>query len=159
MSFRFWFCLYCIWFALCQQKAPWIRFLVFDLGFPPSNVEWINIWFGFDSISTGQFPAMVCSISEMVNGEFSFLVQFIHTFNRVLKVMILETRICVTCHFILVLLSSTLMKQLTCNVWYYLSYAYFGLDIKWVWYVFWFGYLVGKTCSRLQDLTLVVFFT
>ena len=73
---------------------------------------------------------MVCSVSEMVNGEFSFLVQFIHTFNRLLKVMILETRICVTCHLILVLLSSALMKQLACNVWYYLSYAYLGLDIK-----------------------------
>ena len=45
------------------------------------------------------------------------LVQFIQAqpdFSRLLKVMILETRI--LCHLILVLLSSTLMKQLTCSV-------------------------------------------
>ena len=44
-------------------------------------------------------------------------VQLSHTwsdFSRLLRVMISETRI--LCHFILVLLSSTLMKQLTCYV-------------------------------------------
>ena len=42
------------------------------------------------------------------------LIQAQPDFSRLLKVMILETRI--LCHLILVLLSSTLMKQLTCSV-------------------------------------------
>ena len=42
------------------------------------------------------------------------LIQVQSDFSRLLKVIILETRI--LCHLILVLLSSTLMKQLTCNV-------------------------------------------
>ena len=48
-------------------------------------------------------------------------------FSCLLRVMISETRI--LCHFILVLLSSTLMKQLTWCVLYYFSYKFFGLDI------------------------------
>ena len=42
------------------------------------------------------------------------LIQALADFSRLLKVMISQTRI--LCHFILALLSSTLMKQLTCNV-------------------------------------------
>ena len=36
---------YWIWFAQCQQKAPWIVFLVFDLDVPSNDLELINIWF------------------------------------------------------------------------------------------------------------------
>ena len=77
---------------------------------------------GFDSISIAQFPAMVCSVSA--EGSFN------HTwsdFSRLLRVMISETRI--LSHFILVLLSSALMKQLACNVDIISLLRIFGLDI------------------------------
>ena len=57
-------------------------------------------------------------------------LQVSHTwsdFSRLLRVMISEARI--LCHFILVLLSSTLMKQLTCNVGIISLIRIFGLDI------------------------------
>ena len=57
-------------------------------------------------------------------------IQISHTgsdFSSLLRVMISETRI--LCHFILVLFSSTLMKQLTCNVGIiFLIYTYFWLE-------------------------------
>ena len=59
-------------------------------------------------------------------------VQLIHTwsdFSRLLRVMISETRI--LCHFILILLSSTLMKQLTRNL------ALFLLCVFLVWIFSW----------------------
>ena len=112
---------------------------------------------GFDSISTAQFPAMICSVSAedslnrvahsfrcfffwlWVNHFCLFgvhlmlvyhSVQLSHTlshFSGLLRVMISETRI--MCHFILVLLSSILMKQPTCNVGIISLRRMFGLDI------------------------------
>ena len=57
-------------------------------------------------------------------------VQLSHTWSdlsRLLRVMISESKI--LCHFILALLSSTLMKQLTCNVGIISLILIFGLDI------------------------------
>ena len=48
-------------------------------------------------------------------------------FSRLLRVMVLETRI--LCRFILVLSSSTLMKQLKCNTGIISLTRIFGLDI------------------------------
>ena len=50
-----------------------------------------------------------------------------------LKVVILKTRI--VCHFILVLLSSTLKKQLGCHVSIISFIHIFGLNIQWAWLV------------------------
>ena len=112
---------------------------------------------GFDSISITQFPAMICSVSAegslnrrltrfrsfffwLWGNHFCLIcvhlllvyhsAQLSHTwsdFSRSLRVMISETRILF--HFILVLLSSTLMKQLTCNVSIISLISTLGLDI------------------------------
>ena len=109
---------------------------------------------GFDSIRIAKFPAMICSVSAegflnhvthsiqmflLLTLSKSFLLNLCafnaclplrHTwsdFSCLLRVMISETRI--LCHFILVLLSSTLMKQLTCNVGIISLIRIFGLDI------------------------------
>ena len=61
-----------------------------------------------------------------------YLVQLSHTcsdFSHLLKVMILETRI--LHHLIQVLLSSPLMKQLTCHVDNISLIHIFGLSIQW----------------------------
>ena len=77
-------------------------------------------------------------------------VQHSHTwsdFSRLLRVMILETRI--LCHFILVLFTINEFDEAAdMQCWHYFSHTYF-----------WFGHLVGMACSRSQELTLVVFFT
>ena len=112
---------------------------------------------GFDSISIAQFPVMICSVSAegslncVAHSIYMFLVltlsksfllfcvhlmlvyhsvKLSHTwsdFSRSLRVMILETRI--LCYYILVLLSSTLIKQLTCNVSIISLIHMFDLDI------------------------------
>ena len=59
-------------------------------------------------------------------------IQLSHTwsdFSRLLRVIILETRI--LCHFISVLLSSTLIKQLTCNVSMILLYVFLVWIFSW----------------------------
>ena len=59
-------------------------------------------------------------------------VQLSHTwkdFSRLLRVIIWETRI--LCHFILVLLSSTLIKHLTCNVSIILLYVFLVWVFSW----------------------------
>ena len=61
--------------------------------------------------------------------------------------MVSETGI--LCHFVPVLLSSILIKQLTCNVG---IISLNVLDIG-------LGYLVDVTCSRSKELMLVLFFT
>lgn len=59
------------------------------------------------------------------------IVKFSHTqpdFSRLLKVIISESRI--SCHFILVFLSSTLMKRLTCHVVIFSRIRIFGMEIQ-----------------------------
>ena len=76
-------------------------------------------------------------------------VQLSHTwsdFSLLLRVMISEARIFVSFHSGFIIIDFDEAADMQC--WSYFSYKYF-----------WFGYLVGVTCSRLQDLTLVVFFT
>ena len=58
----------------------------------------------------------------------------------------LETRILFSLHSGFITIDIDEAADMHC--WHYFSYTYF-----------WFGYLAGVTCSRSQELTLVVFFT
>ena len=158
LNFRFWFCQYCIWFAQCQQKSPWIVFLAFDLSVPSSDLERINIWFmALIPLALYSFPIWLAQFQQKAPyivlltrcrslffwpwvNHFCLIclhlllvyhsAQLSHTwsdFSHSLRGTISETRILF--HFILVLLSSTLMKQLTCNVGIISLICIFGLDI------------------------------
>ena len=116
----------------------------------------------FDSIGIAQFPLVICSVSaegslncvaHSIRCFFFWLwvnyfclfwvhlmlvynsVQLSHTwsdFSRFLRVITSETRI--LCHFILFILSSILMKQLTCNFGIISFYTYRILIWIFSWY-------------------------
>ena len=97
-----------------------------DSAVPSFDFEQINVFLtsGFDSV-LNHFCLFRVHLMLVYHS-----VQLSHTwsdFSRLLTVMISETRI--LCHFILVLLSSILMKQLTCNVGIISLRRIFGLDI------------------------------
>ena len=141
-----------------------------------SDLERINIWFmaliplalpnyQYDLLSfSRKLPKLCCSVNLdiffwlWVNHFCLFCVHLMliyhsvqrsHTwsdFSHSLRVVISETKI--LCHFILFFFIIDFDEADLMQWWYYFSYTYF-----------WFEYLVGVTCSRLQELTLVVFFT
>ena len=101
-----------LWLAQCQQKATYIVLLTWFISF--FFWLWVN-----------HFCLIWVHLLLVYHSA-----QFSHTwsdFSRSLRVMISETRILF--HFILVLLSSILMRQLTCNVGIISLICIFGLDI------------------------------
>ena len=130
----------------------------------------------FDSISITQFPAMICSVSAegslnrvahsiqiflLLTLSKSFLFNlcafaaclplrsaqpYLVMFQPLAQSQEIGNQIFVSLHSDFIIIDFDEAAGIQC--WHYFSYTYF-----------WFGYLIGVTCSRSQELTLVVFFT
>ena len=131
---------------------------------------------GFDSIGIARFPTMICSVSA--EGS---LNRVAHSIQMFLLLTLSKSFLFILCAFDACLplssaqsylvrfqplarshdignqnfvslhsdfIASDFDKTADMQCWYYFSYSYFL-----------FGYLVGVTCSRSHELTLLVFFT
>ena len=120
----------CSWFR-CSFFWLWIN--IWFMALIPLALHSFWLWFAFSR----RLSKSCCSLDVFILTSFLlyllhilYLVQLSHTcsdFSHLLKVMILETRI--LHHLIQVLLSSPLMKQLTCHVDNISLIHIFGLDI------------------------------
>ena len=124
---------------------------------------------GFDSISITQFLAMICSVSvegslnrvALLTSGKSFLFNlcafaaclplssaqsYLVRFQPLAQSHDIGNQNFVSLHSGFIIIDFDEAADMQC--WHYFFHTYI-----------WFGYLVRMTCSRLQELTLVVFFT